>query len=565
MAREVDAVIVGSGAGGAMAARTLARAGARVVVFEKGPRYFRGLGSRFGLRTSLFSNDELKFTHRGLLGPDPLVEPRTFRNYESDGPRLLVGEVNATPTTVGGSSVHADPVCRRFQPADFRMATLLGNVPGADFQDWPFTLAELEPHYRAAERIVGVQGGGAGPFEAPRGRHPMPPGVPRYQSEVLAKAARSLGWRPFPTPLAINSRPYRGRPPCIDCGFCGGFGCPINAKGSGGTVLHDALRTRRCELRAESFVFEITTDRDGLRATGVSYIDRRGRRRHQPARAVILAASAIESIRLCLLSATARQPQGLGNHNGLLGRRLMFHFQTIAFGFFAEDFHAHRGRDSSSQVMDDFTGKDGQGLIDPATRPIGGIVEMGGTQFPISEGLLYRWGKSHKDGMRSSQIRRRLIPVTVQGEDAPVLTNRVDLDPDVRDVYGFPVARVTYANHPFELSASQYYGPLLMDILRAAGATFTGIVTSPSPRGAAEAPSGVNVFDIVPDSKHIMGGLWMGNDPERSVTDAYGRFHSVANLYCADGALFTTSSGMNPVLTIWALARRVARGILGRR
>ena len=104
-----------------------------------------------------------------------------------------------------------------------------------------------------------------------------------------ALAARALGWHPAPVPLNMNSRPYGGRPACVDCGFCGGYGCPINAKGTGGPLLHDALRTGRCELRAECFVFEVTTDRAGVRATGVSYLDRRGKRRHQAARAVVLA------------------------------------------------------------------------------------------------------------------------------------------------------------------------------------------------------------------------------------------------------------------------------------
>jgi len=148
--------------------------------------------------------------------------------------------------------------------------------------------------------------------------------------------------------------------------------------------------------------------------------------------------------------------------------------------------------------------------------------------------------------MRQSPLRDHLMGLTMQAEDAPQLSNRVDLDPQVRDVFGLPVARVTYANHAFELSAQEFYKPKLLELVEAAGARF-GFIAPP---------------DSPPASRHIMGTLRMGDDPRSSVCDAFGKFHDIDNLYCADGALFVTSSGFNPTLTIHALAMRVAGSIV---
>jgi choline dehydrogenase-like flavoprotein len=135
----------------------------------------------------------------------------------------------------------------------------------------------------------------------------------------------------------------------------------------------------------------------------------------------------------------------------------------------------------------------------------------------------------------------------MQAEDAPQPTNRVDLDPNVRDVFGLPVVRLTYRNHAFELAAATYYKPRMVEVLRQAGAQFGFVDPIPA---------------IVPRSRHVMGGLRMGNSPDDSVCDRFGQLHDVDNLYCMDGGVFVTGSGYNPTLTIIALALRAAANLV---
>ena len=542
---DFDAIIVGSGAGGAAAARVLTTNGRRVLVFEAGDNNFPGLDDpRPGQPAPVFSNDELKMSVRGFITADPLTDPRTFRPDDRSGDRTQVGDVNGLPKTVGGGAVHADMKYPRFQATDFHLRSLLGDIAGANFADWPVNYAELEPFYEHAETIAGVQGeDGADPFASPRRTgYAMAPGVPMYCGLVASEGARKLGYHPFPLPSAVNSRPYRGRPACVDCGFCSGYGCPNNSKGSPAvTFLRDALLTGRCQLRYNAPVARLLSS--GRRVTGVEYIDPSGRRHQASADVVILAASPIEDARLCLLSDPGGG--GLGNSSGLVGRNLMFHYQVLAAGIFPQRLHGHRGR-SVTHGMTDFRGVPGD-----AARPLGGIIEFGAANEAIFEAktyalLLNQRGHALKRLMRESPLRDHLMALTMQCEDAPQLTNRVDLDPAVRDVYGLPVPRITYTNHAFELSAREFYAPKLIDLLGAAGAQFAFIAPPDTPS----------------QSRHIMGTLRMGDDARSSVCDASGKFHDMENLYCADGALFPTSSGYNPTLTIQALALRVAAGIV---
>ncbi|MGH3056117.1 MAG: FAD-binding protein, partial [Gaiellaceae bacterium] len=276
---QFDVIIIGSGAGGSMAARTLAKVGGKkVLILEAGTNHFIGLDDPAPHRpTPVFSNDELKLSERGFIRQDPFLEPRTFRETATDT-AAFTEDVNTLPRTVGGAAVHADMKYPRFNVVDFRMASELAandrTYPGTNFSDWPVTYDELEPFYTEAERLTGVQGLlGSDPFASRRSTdYLMPPGVPMYVAETLSDGCRAQGYHPFPYPSAVNSRPYGGRPPCNDCGFCSGYGCPNNSKCSPAvTTLREALLTGNCQLRFDCMVTRLIHS-DGRHVTGVEYI-----------------------------------------------------------------------------------------------------------------------------------------------------------------------------------------------------------------------------------------------------------------------------------------------------
>ena len=551
MSPDVDAIIVGSGPGGSTVADVLTAAGWSVVIFEKGRNHLLDLDDPSLLKGD-YSNDEIKFTIRHFLGPDPLLEPRTFRRSEDDGDHAFVGDVNNLPSTVGGGGVHADGKLPRFRAEDFRLFSDNGPVgTDAALADWPLTYDELEPFYADAERLVGVAGdAGANPFAAWRsGPYPMPPGAPMYGATLSTAAAERLGYHPYPAPTGANSVPYDGRPACNNCGFCAFYGCPIHAKGDPVAPLQRALLTGRAQLRSETFVSKINV-RNGV-ATGVEYVDTDGSTHNETARYVVLAAGAMETPRLLLLS---------GFEHPLIGRHLMFHFQTIVMGGMAQRVHPHRGR-AVTHVHDDHLIPDegSRAAAREAALPWfrGGMVEHCGPGAPIQEAKLYPWGEAHTRSMRESALRDRMWGFTMQGEDMPQPTNRVDLDPKIRDVRGFPVARTTYSSHAFELVASDHYGARLAAILDDMGAQWTVVTTSPD----ASFPYG-GFISPVSNSKHVMGTTRMGTDPTTSVVDPFGRLHDVPNVVVADSSVFVTSSGYGPTLTLVALALRAARALV---
>ena len=544
-----DVLVIGSGAGGGAITHVLTKNGQKVLVLEAGPNWFAGLDDPSQQPTAMFSNDEIKIGSRHFISPDPLVEPRTWRTSEKDGERSFVGEVNPLPKTVGGGGTHADLKMPRFLPTDFQLGTLLGNVPGASFADWPVTYDMLEPFYGYAEKVLGVQGkGGSAPMEGRRSfDYPMPPGLQMYASRRVADGLTKLGYQPFPYPTAVNSRVYDGRPACVDCGFCSGFGCPSNAKGSPPvTTLRKALISGNCLLLPGTRAVRLLMNGARNAVVGVEAIDPSGKRQMYSADRYVLAASPIEDARLLFLSDMGSA--GIGNSSGQVGRNLTFHFQTVALGIFEERLHGHRGRAVDTGFVE-FRGVPGD-----AMRPLGGIVEISAGEGPVAEADFYGQifavlgydGARFKRLMRQSPGRDRTVVLVMQAEDAPQATNRVDLDPGVRDLDGLPVARVTYQNHMFELGARDFYSPKLIEILGSSGA-----------RWAAIAPQ-----DKIPASAHVMGTLRFGNDAASSVCDPTGRFHDVGNLYAADGALFPTSSGFNPTHTIVALSMRVGAAMV---
>jgi choline dehydrogenase-like flavoprotein len=563
-----DVVIIGSGAGGSAAAHVLTAAGLKVLILEAGNNYFPGLDNPDDLPFPLFSNDELKMGIRGLITQDPIIEPRTFRQHDGDVARAHP-DVNVLARNVGGTTVHADMKYPRFNTVDFRLASVLQSAgrtfDGAAFADWPVTYEELEPFYAEAEILSGVSGiasgDGADPFASPRGSthpdYPLPPTHEMYVGRVLANGARLEGYHPMRYPAAVNSRPYDGRPACVSCGFCSGFGCPNNSKGSAAvTTLRKALLTGNCQVRFNSFVRALQRDASGSRITAVEYIDDDGDVQTVKAQRFVLAASAIESARLCFLSDPSGP--GLGNEHDQLGRYLMFHFQTTSVGIFKQRLHGERGL-SVSNGMSDFRGVvEGGDALRTDFPFLGGVIEFGTSSEPIRTSKQFLRpdalqfanlvGLSLKELLVAGPFQSHIAVMTMQAEDAPQFTNHIDLDPTVRDAFGLPVPRVTYSNHPFELGAAEFYKPKMLEVIGAAGAQF-GFT---EPFDPTEPPS----------SRHVMGGLRMGADPQSSVCDKYGKLHAFDNLYCADGGVFVTSSGYNPTLTLIALSLRMAGHIV---
>jgi choline dehydrogenase-like flavoprotein len=313
--------------------------------------------------------------------------------------------------------------------------------------------------------------------------------------------------------------------------------------------LARSLATGRLDLRPDAYVTEIVRDGTGRRATGVRYLDLREYPEPpvievRASRAVIVAGGAFETPRLLLRN-------GIGGDN--VGRYLTYHFQTFTVGIFDRDTGGERGR-SVTHLHDDL-------MIDtPEMRDAaraadlpwirGGTTEHGSGRGPVDEAGTYGRGEHHLPSMLDSALRRRLWAFTMQGEDLPQATNRIDLDPSFKDVWGFPSGRVTYSSHRHELAASAYAKKVHEAVMREAGAEAAFSATSP--RG-----------DEPPESRHVMGTARMGSDPSTSVVSPSQHLWDVENVFVCDSSVFVTSAGYNPTLTLAALAHRAATLMVG--
>lgn len=584
---------------GGVAARVLALSGYTVTILEKGSNFFAGLGAKVNDASgthNTFANDEVGWEIRTApINQDPILEPRTFRTDTNSGKRTFVGDVQFLPTTVGGGTVHFDAKFRRMREVDFITNSLMGGtnakpaIPGTTYIDWPVSYAQMEPFYAVCEEILGAQGPARwrngkiinpNPYESWRSTpFPMPPGVDMLSSLLPAEAAQLFGHTAAAVPTAINSRPYRGRAACVDCGFCLNYGCPVNAKSSGAWPVSDALASHNATLIPNANVIGLVegADEKGRRAiTGVTYLDVvTGKQTTLSADVVILGNTPIEAVRLGLISQ-------LVDPSGMLGRNLMFHLQTTAIAILNRDIHSWRGR-TSTQTLDAFCGSGpGSDGFDPAI-PRGGIVEIGGNINPVTaanEVAAFMFGAAHKEYMKLGPFTKRITTFTMQGEDMPQYANCVDLDPDIVDVYGIPVPRITYKSHEYELAAAAYYAPQLLAILEAIGegdyarahdikTVATAVINTtlpPATPGAVDQYSSqvtsATPFNEIPASRHIMGTHRIALDHEHGACDPYGRYWGYSNLYHAGGGQFCTAPGFNVTLTMAALSYRTAASIV---
>jgi len=534
--KEVDFVIVGSGASGGILARELSTAGFDVVVLEQGP-----------YRTAKdFSHDEIDVMLRNDMMEHPSwKDPQTFRATATE-----IAEVTRDGVTppalyargVGGSSVHFTANYWRFRPVDFNERSLLGPISGTGFADWPISYEELEPYYTRVDWEIGVSGA-PGPFDAPRSRpYPVPPLPVKSSGVLLEKGAKKLGLHAQPAPMAILSKPHNNRPACMHCGFCMGFGCEANAKSSTlATMIPQAEATGHCEIRPLSTVYKIETN-DAGRATEVAYIDAKGAQQAQKTKAVIVAANGGETPRLLLMSESSKFPNGLANSSGLVGKYLMANAHSLSQAFFVEPLNEYKSV-QVTRIIHDFYENDpargfyGGGGIDARAFIQASPIFFSETGLPPGAP---RWGKAHKDLLRHNFTRR--MALLGSATSLALESNNITLDPDLKDAVGRPAMRITYHDHPDDLAMATFLQDRGVDLLEAAEANTIW----------REPVLPTNVL------AHLLGTCRMGADPKTSVVDPSHRSHDVPNLFICDGSSLVTSGRGQPTMTIQALAFRAS-------
>src|SRR5580765_1182389 len=441
----VDFVIVGSGAAGGVLAKELSINGFSVVVLEQGPY----------LTPKDFVHDEIKVLQEDLLTNHPKLQPNTFRKTPNDQAKLQRALVYGR--AVGGTSNHFTANFWRFHEIDFKERSKLGAIAGSTLVDWPISYADLEPYYTKVEWEVGVSGlAGASPFDPPRSKpYPMPPLPVKGSGVIFERAARKLGYHPFPAPMAILSQPRAGRSACVNCGFCLGFGCEVGAKSTAlAAAIRMAEKTGRCEIRPNSYVHRIEVDANG-RATGTVYFDEKRNVQRQKAKAVVVCANGAETPRLLLLSANKQFPNGLANSSGLVGKHLMLNSGAIATGVFEHPLNDYKGF-AVSRILHDFYELDPEKV---GFRGGGGLdARFDLTPISLALGSLPpdtpRWGKGFKDVL--SHNFTRTLEIFGHGTSLPVENNSFSLDPDLKDAWGLPPLCLTYKDHPDDIKLSNW-------------------------------------------------------------------------------------------------------------
>jgi choline dehydrogenase-like flavoprotein len=541
-----DVAIVGSGAGGGMAAYTLTRAGANVVLLEAGAEWYAS-------RDSPMLKWNYDSPRRGAS-----TEDRPFGEFDA-----CVGgwEIEGEPYTrapgtefdwwrarmLGGRTNHWGRISLRFGPDDFRRRSLDGLG-----DDWPIGYDDVAPWYDEIDRLIGIFGSREGLPNEPDGVF-LPPPRPRCYELLVKRACDHLGITCIPARLSILTQPHNGRPPCHYCGQCG-RGCKTNANFSSPEVLiKPALATGKLTLVTSAMAREVTTGPDG-RATGVAYVDTKsGADEHVRARIVVLAASACETARLLLNSKSSLFPQGLANSSGTVGKYLTDTTGTDVAGFIPAlvDHVPHNEDGTGGQVLMPWW-LDNRKLDFPrgyhievwGGRRMPGYGFMGGIHlYPPGGG----WGQRLKDDYR--RYWGTTIGFSGRGEMIPNDDSFCEIDPTVVDRWGIPVLRFHWKWTDHEILQVRHMQE-----------TFRALIDEMGGEVFVDMPSREKGYGIATGGRiiHELGGARMGGDPSTSVVNGWGQAHDVANLFLVDGAPFVSQADKNPTWTILALSMRAS-------
>ena len=569
--QNAEVVIVGVGWCGGILAKELSQAGIQVVGLERG-------GYRNTEDWQLpGSHDELKYRRRFELFQDLSRSTITFRNKKSETARP-VREHNAYPygEGLGGSGVHWAGQTWRHTPADFKFRTHNTERYGANAlpaecysQDWPVSYDELEGSYDKFEFVAGIAGkagnlkgqmqAGGNPFEGPRSREfPNPPMKQTYAGAMFEKAAKTLGYHPFPMPSGNSTTIYTNPDgvemgECIYCGFCSSYGCEMAAKASAQTtVIPAALKTGKFELRTNAAVTKVNLDSTKKRATGVTYINALGEEIEQPADLVIITAFPVNNVQLMLVSGIGK-PYDPESGDGVVGRNYCYHYMPGAVLFFDDiNFNRFAGAGALGTSIADFQGDnfDHSGLgflggaIITASQGGGGPIASN----PVPPGTP-TWGSGWKKAV--AKYYNRSFGLSLLSDHLSYRQNYLDLDPTYRDVYGMPLLRMTYDWGENEHKLSAHLATVQEKLIKEINPSRYFIPRLPAHFDVG-APYGV---------VHQVGGAIFGTDPKTSALNKYLQSWDVPNVFVVGASAFPQIHAFNPTGTIGALSYWAADAI----
>ncbi len=543
---EFDCCIIGSGAGAGPVAYELSKAGYRVLILEKGKWY----------KEQDFKKDEQLYRHN-IFRSKLKDERHVLQEPDGDGWSEETTAQFWGGNIVGGASNFMSGYFHRLKPEDFRLVSTFGKIEGANTVDWPISYDDLEPYYTKAEQVIGISGKIVKhPFLEPRSTpdYPLPPTAEHPIASWFDKTCEDMGLHPLPMARGILSQPFNNRRSCEYSGYCGSYGCASGAKASSRAALLDAaVATGRCEIRTESKAYRLNSDATG-KVTSASYFDSKGEPKSVRANIFVVACYSIESARLLLSSPGEKHKNGLGNNQNQVGKNLHCCAGGTGHGIFDltqfSDSQVEqlttRGPFFNRALQDWYFIDDKEAF---GKRIKGGTIDfVFDPPSPAADANSQKW----QDGnlVWGSPLKQKIKSFFTQSKDFKFevfcdwLTNDecyVSLDPNEKDKWGSPVARVKVGTHPHDLKVGQYIVDKGKQVMKNLGAkTVTGSAFSS------------------PTSNLVAGGLRFGNDPKTSALDSDCRVHGAENCFVTDGSFMPNGGSVTPTFTIYANSFRVA-------